>query len=830
MRVPARYARDHPFSVAIAAAILVTGVVWAAPRTAATRLLAAGPVTTGEEHRWWTPFTALVVPSSLLEAALTAAAALTVMAYIERVIGTTRTVLAYVGVGVVAILAGIGLHLLLTSAGAPVLIGSRPALTLDPAIGVFAVLMTGSAFAPTLFRRRIRIVGFAVVLVFALYGGDQDSVYRLIAALLGLGLGGLLRRGMPVQPRARPARRTWRRMSFGEVRAIVAALVAVTGIGPVIALLDGTLNGPLALVVSGYAQIEPHSAYGRCAVAFRAGCDADPVHAVARTASAVLLSLAPVAVALVAAWGLRAGRRAGWVTALATNGVSIVVTAAAVGIVGVLSPAGSARVGERFALAAVLAVGVPAAVIVVLVLTRRRFALRTTAGAARRFAWTVGVALAAAMAVWAAPGLATGQFGLPLGFRVIADRFLGVLLPPGIGRALPGATAHVHGILSFVSAWTGVAFWLTTTVALVQLLRAPDEHDDRDARRYRELLREFGGGTMGMMGTWAGMQHWIAADESAAVAYRRDSGIALTIGDPVCAPGREGEAIDGFTRHCDRRGLTPVFYSIHEPAFESLRARGWRGVPVAEETVVRLPGLVFAGGRWKRVRQALAKADRAGIRAVWTRWDDLPAALARQIEVLSEQWVAEKALPELGFTLGGLAELRDPDVALLLAVDADERLHAVTSWMPVWRGHAEVGWTLDFMRRDDSAMPDIMVFLIASAALRMRDAGLSVMSLSGAPLVAKPQPTEGGGLEPEPPASLLARQLAWLAEVLEPAYGFRSLFEFKQKFHPELRTLHLAYADAASLPAAARAILRAYLPAASARAVVRLLRRLAPRS
>ncbi len=53
----------------------------------------------------------------------------------------------------------------------------------------------------------------------------------------------------------------------------------------------------------------------------------------------------------------------------------------------------------------------------------------------------------------------------------------------------------------------------------------------------------------------------------------------------------------------------------------------------------------------------------------------------------------------MGFTLGSLDELRDRDVRLLLAVGPDERIEAVTSWMPSWTDGEITGWTLDFMRR-----------------------------------------------------------------------------------------------------------------------------------
>ena len=46
--------------------------------------------------------------------------------------------------------------------------------------------------------------------------------------------------------------------------------------------------------------------------------------------------------------------------------------------------------------------------------------------------------------------------------------------------------------------------------------------------------------------------------------------------------------------------------------------------------------------------------------------------------------MADKALPEMGFTLGGLEEMKVPGTRLLVAEDQDGTLHGLTSWMPVF--------------------------------------------------------------------------------------------------------------------------------------------------
>lgn len=121
-------------------------------------------------------------------------------------------------------------------------------------------------------------------------------------------------------------------------------------------------------------------------------------------------------------------------------------------------------------------------------------------------------------------------------------------------------------------------------------------------------------------------------------------------------------------------------------------------------------------------------------------------------------------------------------------------------------------------------MPGIMEFIIASAAFRMKEEGVEVVSLSGAPLAEKP--LEPGDEAPEPTA--MTQLLGWLAGVLEPAYGFTSLFRFKAKFNPEYHTIYMAYADPAQLPAIGLAIGKAYLPEVSPQEYLALVKTLTP--
>src|SRR5690606_2085696 len=161
----------HPFAVALSVVLLATGTVFGTLWGQAPVEMAASPLTT-LDGLWWTPVTSLLIPDSAVEAVLTIALILTVMAYAGRLLGSMRAVVLFFVTGVLGVIAGIGFELLLGQGDLLWGLELEAGFVLDPAVGVVGVIMAASAFAPALFRRRIRVIGFAVLFMYALYAGD----------------------------------------------------------------------------------------------------------------------------------------------------------------------------------------------------------------------------------------------------------------------------------------------------------------------------------------------------------------------------------------------------------------------------------------------------------------------------------------------------------------------------------------------------------------------------------------------------------------------------------------------------------------------------------
>ncbi|NMI01015.1 DUF2156 domain-containing protein [Pseudonocardia sp. K10HN5] len=340
---------------------------------------------------------------------------------------------------------------------------------------------------------------------------------------------------------------------------------------------------------------------------------------------------------------------------------------------------------------------------------------------------------------------------------------------------------------------------------------APGATDRETATR---LLMRHGGGTLSWMTTWPENSWFLASDGDSYLAYQSHAGVAIGLGDPVGPRGSPASTVREFAQMAERSALVPCLFSVTTATAAATDGLGWRHVQVAEDTLVDLPGLAFVGRSWQAVRSALNRAAREGIEFRLVRLADEPWSRVAHVRAISEEWVGDKGLPEMGFTLGGVDEALDTRVRVGLAQDADGTLHGVTSWLPVYGPGGRVrGWTLDMMRRKHGGFRPVVEFMIASSCLAFRTEGAEFLSLSGAPLART---------EDEGPVAGLQRVLDGLGAAMEPLYGFRSLHAFKAKFAPRYAPMYLAYRDEADLPRIGIALTRAYLPDTPVRDLVRL--------
>ncbi|WP_349899898.1 bifunctional lysylphosphatidylglycerol flippase/synthetase MprF [Parafrigoribacterium soli] len=814
--------RSRRLSLSAAALMLVlafvTGSALHGPGPRLRVLVGTGLDAFNDSHNLLSPLTSVFFATSTLELLVSMAALVFLVGASEQLMGWWRTLVAFV----VTAYLGAGLGMVLQAAGLLAretwAVRIRESIVFDPFTAITGVVMTASAFAGPLWRRRTRVLGFTAVIVVFLYSGQPSDLFRLIAAAVGLLLGFLLARPSP------GAR--WSRSSHHEARSLLAAALMITAVGPFVSIFSPARYGPLHPLGLLFRDALPHLSSVRHLCLHHmasAGCSLDVALARINGPGPVLLAPLPLIVLIVAGLGMMRGRRsAAWI-AIAVN---VLLAVLASFYYGFLPAFGSNPIdidnasGTESAVRLAVSVLVPLIIAVLIAMNVRHFTVRTPRSVVMRFLIRVGAAFVFLSGLYFVVGLLFRHQFRPVAtpdalLLDLPERFV----PVGFLRLEHLTFVPIGPLSRLVYQWIGPAFWIALLVAVIPVFFSERNRSSSTEReRVIAMLRVGGGGTLGWMSTWNGNSYWFAPDGRVAIAYRVYSGVAITTSDPIGPPEALEAAIRDFATFCDDNGWTPVFYSVHEYLAPLFASMGWSSMVVGEETVVRPEAWTMQGKAWQDVRSSINRAARSNLRAEWTSYRALPVTATAQLESISEAWVAEKNLPELGFTLGGLDELRDPAVALLLAIDEDGTIQAVTSWMPSYQDGEVVGWTLDFMRRRPDSMNGVMEFLIASAALRMQQQGIETMSLSAAPLARSQDPGADNGR--------MQRLLGFLARTLEPVYGFASLLNFKQKFQPEFRPLLMTYPDPLALPAIGFALARAYLPSMSLRQSIRFVRSL----
>ena len=626
--------------------------------------------------------------------------------------------------------------------------------------GLFVLFGAFSASMQPVWRTRARAGLSAFLVAMVLTSGNVWDASHLVGWTIGLIAGPFLMGRGPEAPRLNFGRRTQ--------RSLVALIVALLAVSTLIAAVYPGLGGPFI------------------------GPDFDPDAYAGFDVAVLLTSL----ILFAAADGLRRGHRVAW---FFMTGLLVLIVLAIVA-----DDSDAQTSAER--VADLILYG---AQLVLLLATFRAFNVRSQRRSVRRAGRRL-LKVALFLFVYTAAGfwILQDDFAPAATITDMVAEFATRLFFETTHNIEPMTTAARWFVGSIGAVWIGTI--IITLIGLIYSARRVLPEPEQDVRM-RELLRTHGSGSIGWMLTWRGNIDWFSSSGDTAIGYRVVGTVALALGDPIGPADERLDALREFDDFCFDHGWIPCFFAADGTTRELAPQVRWKAIQVAEDDIVPLPDLAFKGKAWQDVRTALNKAGKQDITLQVTNWAESRPVVRDQLFAISHGWVSDKSLPEMGFTLGTLREVDDPEVRLHLAVSPDGTLEGFTSWMPVARDGQVVGWCLDLMRRRDDGFRSVMEFLIGASAMQFKDEGFEFMSLSAAPLATAPEETAG-----QSDQVVLQRLLDFLGDALEPYYGFRSLFAFKSKFQPRHEPMYLVFPDEVALLEIGLAIARAYLPDASA--------------
>jgi phosphatidylglycerol lysyltransferase len=338
--------------------------------------------------------------------------------------------------------------------------------------------------------------------------------------------------------------------------------------------------------------------------------------------------------------------------------------------------------------------------------------------------------------------------------------------------------------------------------ALTQLLRPVLAPRVAAAERAKleTLLRKWGCNYISHLAVHgASSYHWL--DSEACVAFTLRGRTALALGDPIGPPQAMKRGVLDFVAYCDKQDWIPAFYQVDDP--DLYRDAGMTLVPVGSEALIHTADFQLAGKARADLRYAVRRSEREGVSISFASGPEVLSQHAEQLRAVSGRWLQSRRGPELGYSLGTLATLTDPDIVVGLAFNASGTLDAFVSWLPV---PARNAWTLDLMRRRPDSTYGVMEALIIKSIEEASRRGIAELSLGMTPRTIATREVSGG-------MDRAMRAMYWGLDRFQRS---NSLHRFKAKFNPSWEDRYLAVPGPSVLPEVIVALVRAHLQPMSA--------------
>jgi|GEM_PF-1941482 len=362
-----------------------------------------------------------------------------------------------------------------------------------------------------------------------------------------------------------------------------------------------------------------------------------------------------------------------------------------------------------------------------------------------------------------------------------------------------------------------------------QVESSPWEDSTPLSQTAEELTRCYGDHTLAFFGLALENKHFVVPGGVGLVNYRLKHGVAVVPGDPLCAPEAVEQVTRAFLKFCALRRWCVAFYQTRPTYLTAYRALKLHAFKMGEEALLSPQTFTLQGAAMANVRTSCRRAEREGVDIQWYEGVP-PAAVMQQLERVSGAWLEGKGgaqAEETGFSTGRFGEIMTsaqqadriaesapslpvgqqsatPRFVTGVALTKAGDVCAFVTFTPIYGAASDNpdasqawGWALDLMRRTPDAPPGVMELLLVRAIERFRVEGAQVVSLG---LTSWADSRQEMSARQRQLASFVTDRLGLLGNP-------RTLFSFKQKFHPRWESRYLVTNTSLALPKIALAVL-----------------------
>jgi lysyl-tRNA synthetase class 2 len=427
-------------------------------------------------------------------------------------------------------------------------------------------------------------------------------------------------------------------------------------------------------------------------------------------------------------------------------------------------------------------------VLVTLVKTREQFRAASRPGSRRQAAITLAILMTVSSAVALVTlhelahveHVTTGTGGLAL---AVADGLIGI--PSALTAPESRYADAVYYLLISMTATTlAVAGFF-----VLQTARTPRHRVD-DEKRLRALTTsEDVEDSLAYFATRSDRAVCWTHCGLAGISYKVVAGTALAAGDPIGPRELWSEAIRAFLTLTKDMAWMPAVAAAGDESTSLWRSMtGFSAFKLGDEAVLYVDDFTTSGRRMRNVRQAVARAERAGNVVTILRQADLDVSTEAKLRTVSNDWRGN--VLERGFSmgLGRIDRGRDPD-SLVVFVTREGEPQCLLTLVP-W---GQDGYSLDVMRRSPMATNGVTEMMITTLLRDIPQFGASRVSLNFVvfrEILERADVASGAAVD---------RLRAKAVRQLSKRSKVESLYRFNTKFQPTWQARHLIYPNPASL-------------------------------
>ncbi len=358
----------------------------------------------------------------------------------------------------------------------------------------------------------------------------------------------------------------------------------------------------------------------------------------------------------------------------------------------------------------------------------------------------------------------------------------------------PSTQAFVFGhalpMLCLSAVFYGVALILRPVAAVL----LPNEQERQQAAR---ITRRYGTNSISYFALGQEKSYFFSSSGMAFISYVLEGNVAVVAGDPIGSEEEVRLVIQKFIAFCYEQGWTTVFWQVRDALVETYCQHGLHVMKIGEDAIIFTRTFTLAGKAMANVRTSAKRAEKEGMRIVFSHGRVQDAEHLAQMGQISRAWLANKGGTEKGFSMGHFAVHSNDELIYALAVDDAGEVQAFATFVPIY---GRQGWGLDLMRRVEQNPPGTMELLLTRSIEYVKERGAGMVSLGLAPLSNINQTDE----------TLLESSIDFLTHRFGDPSKNQSLCNFKKKFQPCWESRYLVFSHTLTLPKAGWALYHAH--------------------